>query len=86
MPPRLYAIVTCSCGAKYGDARRAEKDDFRLGEHAGTALERLALASKVPEMLRHWRLGHRMTGHGREWMSVIAHAAQEIAIKEGARP
>lgn len=86
MPPRANAIATCSCGAKWGDSRRAERGDFQLGDDAGTLAERLIITSKVPEMIRHYRLGHSLTGHGRQWMEVIARAANEIAIREGARP
>lgn len=57
-----------------------------MGDDYGTLAERIIVTSKVPEMLRHHRLGHRLTGHGRKWMEVIAKAANEIAIREGSRP
>ena len=74
MATRDNAMVTCSCGARWGDRRRAEGyEELRDFEHA-------MVASKILVFLKHWRMKHRITGHGgAEFRAIIEKAAAGIA-------
>lgn len=81
MPPlRANAIVTCNCGARWGDHRRASlHEDMAAVEHA-------LLAALVPKMVRHHVLGHRFTvseSAPREFLDTIARAAARAAGQGG---
>ena len=77
MPPiRANSIVTCSCGARWGDHHRASlHEDLAEVEH-------VLLEMKVPIMVRHHALGHRFTlGENAppEFLATIARAAARAA-------
>jgi len=75
-PPRDSAIVVCSCGWRTGNAARAALHEDLLGA------EVVLLEMRVPQMVRHWKLGHRIKlgeNAPREFLAVIARAAEQVA-------
>lgn len=74
--PRHAAIILCSCGAKWGNAARAALHEDMM------AVERVLLEIKVPVMVRHWRLSHRLTVQHRGFEDVIATVAARMAAGE----
>lgn len=76
--PRHSAIVTCSCGAKWGNAARAARSE------EAEAAERAALEIKVATMIRHHALGHKFTFNGPlSFAATIAKAAEGVAERRG---
>lgn len=73
MPTRDNAAATCSCGAKWGDRRALESGDDGIAD-GGRTLLMLAM----PKIVRHWALGHRLTGHGETARIVIAREAANL--------
>jgi hypothetical protein len=77
--PRHDAIVVCSCGARWGNSRRAATcEEMEAVEHA--LLEQI-----TPKFERHWRLGHQIRlgeNAPRVFLGTIARAAKRAAEAE----
>jgi len=78
MPSRANAVVVCSCMMKIGDSARANLDPSLM------EVEMELVRIRVPDMIRHWRLGHQLTGQDPAFRSIIEDAAAEIAERERA--
>lgn len=79
--PRELSLVTCSCGKRIGDLRRAESADEDV-----EAVEMAALRATVPVLLKHWKMGHDLAIHPRAPIAVkavVAKAAREFAGDAG---
>jgi hypothetical protein len=80
MPRRDQAAIICSCGWKLGNTSRAAMhEDMEAVEHA-------LIEASVPRLIRHWRLGHRITlreGAPMSYAAVIAKAAGRARDGDG---